>query len=104
MMRILILLAAFLLNFTLPALADDVANAQSVIRAQEDAFRHDDASAAYSYAAPSIRTRRSIATGASTSAKPVPPTTKSPSASTSSTTMAKPGRRCIRWSSSPTAA
>jgi hypothetical protein len=54
-MRILILLAAFLLNVTAPALADDVANAQSVIRAQEDAFRRDDASAAYSYAAPGIR-------------------------------------------------
>jgi len=54
-MRVLILLAAFLLNFIVPALADDVANAQSVIRAQEDAFRRDDAPAAYSYAAPGIR-------------------------------------------------
>jgi hypothetical protein len=54
-MRVLILLAAFLLNFIVPALADDVANAQSVIRAQEDAFRRDDATAAYSYAAPGIR-------------------------------------------------
>jgi hypothetical protein len=54
-MRVFILLAAFLLNFIVPALADDVANAQNVIRAQEDAFRRDDASAAYSYAAPAIR-------------------------------------------------
>jgi Domain of unknown function (DUF4864) len=54
-MRILILLAACLLNFTAPAFADDVANAQSVIRAQEDAFRRDDAASAYFYAAPGIR-------------------------------------------------
>jgi Domain of unknown function (DUF4864) len=54
-MRVFILLAAFLINFIVPALADDVANAQNVIRAQEDAFRRDDASAAYSYAAPAIR-------------------------------------------------
>src|ERR1700748_2958966 len=54
-MRVLILLAAFLLNFIVPALADDVANAQSVIRAQEDAFRRDDAPTAYYYAAPGIR-------------------------------------------------
>jgi hypothetical protein len=54
-MRVLILLAAFLLNFIVPALADDVADAQSVIRAQEDAFRRDDATAAFSYAAPGIR-------------------------------------------------
>jgi hypothetical protein len=54
-MRARILIAAFLLNFIAPALADDVADAQSVIRAQEDAFRRDDAAAAYSYAAPGIR-------------------------------------------------
>lgn len=54
-MRVLILLAAFLLNFAPPARADDVANAQSVIRAQEDAFRRDDAATAYFYAAPGIR-------------------------------------------------
>ena len=54
-MRVLVLLAVFLLNFIIPALADDVANAQSVIRAQEDAFRRDDASTAYFYAAPGIR-------------------------------------------------
>ena len=35
--------------------ADDVANAQSVIRAQEQAFVRNDAAAAYSYAAPAIR-------------------------------------------------
>ena len=54
-MRVLVLLAAFLLNFIVPAFADDVANAQSVIRAQEDAFRRDDAASAYFYAAPGIR-------------------------------------------------
>lgn len=40
---------------SIPALADDVATAQGVIRAQEQAFGHDDAAAAYSYAAPAIR-------------------------------------------------
>jgi hypothetical protein len=55
-MRTVVLLVAALLSFALPALAaDDVANAQSVIRAQEEAFRRDDAAAAYSYAAPGIR-------------------------------------------------
>jgi uncharacterized protein DUF4864 len=54
MHRILLLLTA-LLGSTLPTVAaDDVAAAQSVIRAQEEAFRRDDAAAAYSYAAPGI--------------------------------------------------
>jgi hypothetical protein len=35
--------------------ADDVAAAQGVIRAQEQAFSRDDAAAAYSYAAPAIK-------------------------------------------------
>jgi hypothetical protein len=35
--------------------ADDVATAQGVIRAQEQAFAHDDAAAAYSQAAPAIK-------------------------------------------------
>ena len=35
--------------------ADDVATAQGVIRSQVEAFSHDDAVAAYSYAAPGIR-------------------------------------------------
>jgi Domain of unknown function (DUF4864) len=55
-MRTVVLLLTLLLSLALPALAaDDVANAQSVIRAQEEAFRRDDAAAAYSYAAPGIR-------------------------------------------------
>jgi hypothetical protein len=54
-MRTLLLLVAVLVSFALPVRADDVANAQSVIRAQEEAFRRDDATAAYSYAAPGIR-------------------------------------------------
>ncbi|MCP3441568.1 MULTISPECIES: DUF4864 domain-containing protein [unclassified Bradyrhizobium] len=37
------------------ARADDVATAQGVIRAQEQAFARDDAAAAYSQAAPAIR-------------------------------------------------
>ena len=53
-MRMVVLLVAILISFALPARADDVANAQSVIRAQEQAFSRDDATAAYSYAAPGI--------------------------------------------------
>ncbi|MGY8638874.1 DUF4864 domain-containing protein [Bradyrhizobium sp. 14AA] len=55
-MRIAALLVA--ISFALgapPAFADDIAAAQGVIRAQEQAFVHDDAAAAYSYAAPAIR-------------------------------------------------
>lgn len=40
---------------SIPARTDDVATAQGVIRAQEQAFGHDDAAAAYSYAAPAIK-------------------------------------------------
>jgi len=55
-MRAFALLVAFLIGFALPAAAaDDVAAAQKVIRAQEQAFASDDAAAAYSHAAPSIR-------------------------------------------------
>jgi hypothetical protein len=44
------------LFFAYPAFAaDDVATARDVIRSQEQAFVHDDAAAAYSYAAPAIR-------------------------------------------------
>ena len=54
-MRVLVLLLALALNWAAPALADDVATAQSVIRAQEQAFGRDDAAAAYSHAAPELR-------------------------------------------------
>jgi hypothetical protein len=55
-MRAFGLIFAFLIGFGGPALAaDDVAAAQSVIRSQEQALGHDDAAAAYSYAAPAIR-------------------------------------------------
>jgi hypothetical protein len=55
-MRALVLLAACLIGLASPARAgDDVATAQSVIRSQAEAFGHDDAAAAYSYAAPAIR-------------------------------------------------
>ncbi|MGA7809706.1 DUF4864 domain-containing protein [Bradyrhizobium sp.] len=55
-MRTIILMLTALLSFTLPAsAADDVANAQNVIRSQEQALGRDDAAAAYSYAAPAIR-------------------------------------------------
>ena len=55
-MRLALLLALLLILAT-PARADDVAAAQSVISAQEQAFGRDDADAAYSYAAPAIRQR-----------------------------------------------
>ena len=55
-MRAIVLLLAFILSAALPASAgDDVAAAQSVIRAQEQAFGRDDATAAYSHAAPAIK-------------------------------------------------
>ncbi len=55
-MRMLVLLATILIGLGSSAsAADEVAAAQSVIRSQEQALRHDDAAAAYSYAAPEIR-------------------------------------------------
>ncbi|QOZ32276.1 DUF4864 domain-containing protein [Bradyrhizobium sp. CCBAU 53421] len=54
-MRIIVLILAILLGALAPAAADDVATAQGVIRAQEQAFGRDDAAAAYSYAAPAIQ-------------------------------------------------
>jgi hypothetical protein len=55
-MRIAALLVALSVAFgPLSAHADDVATAQGVIRAQEQAFVRDDSAAAYSYAAPAIR-------------------------------------------------
>ena len=55
-MRALVLMIAFLIGVASPvSAADDVATAQSVIRSQEQALGHDDAAAAYSYAAPAIR-------------------------------------------------
>ena len=53
----LALLLILLLVFAAPARADDVAAAQSVISAQEQALGRDDAATAYSYAAPAIRER-----------------------------------------------
>lgn len=55
-MRIAALVVALSVAFSpLAARADDVASAQGVIRAQEQAFGHDDAATAYSYAAPAIK-------------------------------------------------
>jgi Domain of unknown function (DUF4864) len=54
-MRALVLLAALLFALASPIrAADEIAAAQNVIRAQVEAFGHDDATAAYSYAAPAI--------------------------------------------------
>lgn len=56
MMRAVILfVAAFLLCAGPAKSADDIAAAQNVIRSQEQAFSRDDATGAYSYAAPGIR-------------------------------------------------
>ena len=54
-MRAVVMLVALLFALAAPAYADDVATAQGVIRAQEQAFSRDDAAAAYSHAAPEIR-------------------------------------------------
>ena len=55
-MRIAALLVALGVIFSsVSAFADDVTAAQGVIRAQEQAFARDDATAAYSYAAPTIK-------------------------------------------------
>jgi len=55
-MRIAALLVALSVALIgLSARADDVATAQGVIRAQEQAFMRGDASAAYSHAAPAIK-------------------------------------------------
>jgi len=57
-MRFIALLLLALFASVPPAFAaDDVAAAQGVIRAQEEAFSRDDAAAAYSYATPAIRER-----------------------------------------------
>lgn len=54
--RILALLVAIFLGSILPAGAEeDVASGQAVIRSQEEAFSHDDAAAAYAFAAPGIK-------------------------------------------------
>ncbi len=54
-MRFVALLFLAFLSFAAPACADDVANAQAAIRAQEQAFVRGDAAAAYSYASPAIK-------------------------------------------------
>jgi hypothetical protein len=54
-MRFAALIFIALLFFAAPARADDVANAQSVIRAQEQALARSDAAAAWSYASPAIK-------------------------------------------------
>ena len=55
-MRTLLLLATLLIGLVAPArAADDVAAAQGVIRAQEQAFSRDDFATAYSHAAPAIQ-------------------------------------------------
>jgi hypothetical protein len=55
-MRVIPLLAAFLISLLAPArAADDVAAAQAIISSQVEALARDDAATAYAYAAPEIR-------------------------------------------------
>jgi hypothetical protein len=54
-MRAIILIVALLIGFVAPAAADDIADAQAIIRSQTEAFGRDDATAAYSFAAPAIK-------------------------------------------------
>jgi len=54
-MRLAVALFALLFALAPASAADDVAAAQGVIRAQEQAFGRDDAAAAYSYASPTIK-------------------------------------------------
>ena len=54
-MRAIVLALVFLFGLAASAVADDVAAAQSVIQAQEQAFSRGDAAAAYSHAAPEIK-------------------------------------------------
>jgi Domain of unknown function (DUF4864) len=55
-MRALVLIVALLIGLASPAgSADDIAAAQGIIRSQVEAFGHDDAAAAYSFAAPAIK-------------------------------------------------
>ena len=62
-MRALVLLVALLISFAAGVVSlaragdDELATAQKIIRSQEQAFAHDDANAAYSYAAPAIHAR-----------------------------------------------
>lgn len=54
-MRAFVVLVAMLMSLVAQARAgDDVTAAQTIIRSQEQAFAHDDADTAYSYAAPAI--------------------------------------------------
>jgi uncharacterized protein DUF4864 len=55
MRAVALLLIAFLAFVPVAGAGDDVAAAQNVIRSQEQAFSRDDAAAAYSFAAPTIR-------------------------------------------------
>jgi len=54
-MRAIVLLFVLVVGLAAPAFADDVAAAQNVIRAQEQALVRGDAAAAYSHAAPEIK-------------------------------------------------
>jgi len=55
-MRLPVMLLVFLLGAVpLARAGEDVAAAQSIIRSQEEAFGRDDASGAYAFAAPSIK-------------------------------------------------
>jgi hypothetical protein len=56
-MRIVALLALFLIGSATDSAAEDVTAGQSVIRAQEEALSRDDAATAYTFASPGIQRR-----------------------------------------------
>jgi parvulin-like peptidyl-prolyl isomerase len=54
-MRAIILIVVLLFGFAFPATADDIADAQAIIRSQAEALSRDDGDTAYSFAAPAIK-------------------------------------------------
>ena len=119
-MRAIAFALVFLFGLAASAVADDVAAAQGVIQAQEQAFSRGDAAAAYSHAAPEIKQlfpQADIFLQMVQQAYPPIHRHKSFEFGEAraaggriaqrvhiSTTMARPGRRCTRWSSRATAA
>ena len=118
-MRMLLLLIALVAGSGVLAFAgEDVAAAQSVIQSQEEAFGRDDAAAAYTFAAPSIkswyRTPETFMSMVRNGYAPVYRhrsfefgeasfwTARSSNKSTSSMPTASPGKRFTRWNSNPT--
>jgi len=113
-MRVSAWLVTLLLASLTAGAGDDVTAAQAVISAQAEAFSHDDAASAYSYAAPAIHdlfpqagifmfmVQNNYAPvyrhGVLSLARRGSRAAGSRNASISSTPTVRPGKRCIRWS------